>query len=239
MIPKIIHYCWFGGKPKTKEVLSYIETWKRCMPDFIIKEWNEENFNIKEACDYVKEAYNESKYAFVSDFVRIYALYNEGGIYLDTDVEVLKTFRPFLTFKTFFGLEEERKVATCVIGSERKCLIFRMILDYYLSRHFINGNNKPNLTPNTVIISKIIEERYGTITSNFISSDGLYIAPLDRFSPKDFMTKKITITENTYSIHHFDGTWIPLWKKCLLKLWLPFNKAFPKFASFIKNHGLL
>lgn len=239
MIPKKIHYCWFGGNAKPQEVLAYIETWKRCMPDYDIQEWNEDNFDIQNSCDYVREAYKEKKFAFVSDFVRIYALYNYGGIYLDTDVEVLKSYNPFLKYKAFMGLETEGKVATCVIGGERNFPLLRMILDYYMTRHFVKSNKKLDLTPNPVIISQIIEKVYGSVGSGVSYPDGFYISPIDFFSPMDFETKKIKATENTYSIHHFDGTWIPRWKKILLRFWLPLNRTFPRFTSLIKKHGLL
>lgn len=239
MIPKKIHYCWFGEKPKSKEVLAFIETWKQVMPDYVIKEWNEDNFDIKNSCNYVREAYNEKKFAFVSDFVRIYALYNEGGIYLDTDVEVLKSYNPLLTFKAFFGLEDKDRVATCVIGGEKEYPLFKMILDYYSSRHFIIENKKLDLTPNPVIISKIIEDTYGMVSSNFTFYDEFYIAPIDFFSPKSFVTNKIITTDRTYSIHHFEGSWIPLWKKLLLRVWVPFSVRFPKIATKIKEYGLL
>ena len=104
MIPKIIHYCWFGKNPKPSDVLEYIETWRKFLPDYEIKEWNESNFDIH--CNrFVYEAYHIKKFAFVSDFCRLLALYNDGGIYLDTDVEMKKPFDKFLKHKAFVGYE--------------------------------------------------------------------------------------------------------------------------------------
>ena len=105
MIPKIIHYCWFGGNDKLESVMKCIESWKKYLPDYEIMEWNESNFNIKKANQYVREAYDNKKWAFVTDYVRLIALYENGGIYFDTDVEVFKSFDSLLSEKAFFGFE--------------------------------------------------------------------------------------------------------------------------------------
>lgn len=209
MIPKIIHYCWFGGKPKPKDVIRFIDTWKKCLPDYFIKEWNESNYDIQGACNYVKEAYKKGKFAFVSDYVRIYALYTEGGIYLDTDVEVINSYSALLSYHAFIGLETTNQVATCVIAGERHFPLFKHILNYYHRRNFIDSNGHLDITPNPVIITKIIKDQYGDIEGNTYLNKEIFIAPQDYFSPKSFETGLVNITNNTISIHHFQATWMP------------------------------
>ena len=117
MIPKKIHYCWFGGKPKPQKVLDCIASWRQFLPDYTIMEWNEENFDIYQN-RYAREAYETQKYAFVSDFARLKILFDEGGIYLDTDIEVIQNFENFLHHMAFMGFEYGKFLATCVIGTE-------------------------------------------------------------------------------------------------------------------------
>ncbi|MFQ7081030.1 glycosyltransferase family 32 protein [Sellimonas intestinalis] len=118
-IPKIIHYCWFGPNPIPKNEQIYIENWQVKLPEYRFVFWNEESFDVQ-SVRYVKQAYDQGKYAFVSDYVRIYALNKYGGIYLDTDVEVLKDFSPFLDHNTFLGFENRTMVGTGIIGTQKK-----------------------------------------------------------------------------------------------------------------------
>ena len=117
-IPKKIHYCWFGGNPLPKETVEYIKSWKKYCPDYEIIEWNESNFDINRNL-YIKQAYEAKKYAFVSDYVRVFALYKYGGIYLDTDVEVFKDFNDLLDNESFWGFEQENYIATSTIGAKK------------------------------------------------------------------------------------------------------------------------
>ncbi|RGX78343.1 hypothetical protein DXA68_12330 [Bacteroides stercorirosoris] len=121
MIPKIIHYCWFGGKPLPPKAKKYIESWKKFCPDYEIKEWNESNFDVH-CCRYVEEAYNAKKWAFVSDYARFLALYNEGGIYFDTDIEVLKPFDNLLGCGAFFGFGWET-LTLPVFGASKALIV--------------------------------------------------------------------------------------------------------------------
>lgn len=135
MIPKIIHYCWFGGKEKPELVNIYIATWKEFCPDYKIIEWNESNFDVAEN-DYCREAYEAHKWAFVSDYVRLKVLYEYGGIYMDTDVEVVKTFDEFLHYGAFSGYESKDKIPTGTMGGSAKNEWIKLLLDDYDSRHF-------------------------------------------------------------------------------------------------------
>lgn len=120
MIPKVVHYCWFGRGPKNELATKCIESWKKFLPDYEIKEWNEDNFDVN-LYPYAKEALENRKFAFVTDVVRLYALYTEGGVYMDTDVEVLKTYNPFLHHKMFSGFETNNNVPTGMMAAEKGC----------------------------------------------------------------------------------------------------------------------
>ena len=139
MIPKKIHYCWFGRGQMPESAKYYINSWKKELPDYELKLWNEDTFDINSNC-YVKEAYESKKFAFVTDYVRLYALYTEGGIYMDTDVEVLRNLDIFLCHKAFSGFESLNQVPTGIMGSEKGLSIIKELLDYYNDKHFIDEN---------------------------------------------------------------------------------------------------
>lgn len=200
MIPKVIHYCWFGRGEKGEDFKRYLEGWKKLLPDYEIKEWNEDNFDI--CCnDYCRESYRMRNFAFTSDVARMTALYNYGGIYLDTDVELVKSFDPFLDHKSFVGREGEL-IGTAVIGSEPGVPWVKKILDYYDSRHFIDRWGHPKRTPNTSILKRII---FPKLTVE--ETPAVY--PHDFFCAKDVSAeqKGVMRTENTVAIHHFAATW--------------------------------
>lgn len=209
MIPKTIHYCWFGNKEKPTTVKKYIENWELYYPDFTIKEWNESNFNVN-TMPFVKEAYQKEKYAFVSDVARIYALITEGGIYFDTDVLVLKKFPDELLSKpSFIGFEDDSKVGTVIIASEANHPFWVEFFNYYQKQHFILDNNILNMTPNVDILTNILIKRGLCCTNTHQIIEKIYIYPKDYFSPKSYLTGKIKKTINTYTIHDFAGTWLP------------------------------
>ena len=139
MIPKVIHYCWFGHNPLPPLALKCIASWKKFLPDYEIREWNEENFDI-DSTTYTREAYASGKYAFVSDYVRLWALYNEGGVYLDTDVQTLKPFDPLMEFDAFAGFEGSKHlpVGTCVLASRPGGQWVTEMLSLYDGLHFLN-----------------------------------------------------------------------------------------------------
>lgn len=208
MIPKIIHYCWFGGSPKSEDTLRYISSWKKILPDYEIKEWNETNFNIDTSCKYVKEAYKLKKWAFVTDYVRLYALYQCGGVYLDTDVEVIKTYNPLLSAKAFIGAESEYSVCTATIGAEKESAFIGKLLDLYKEKSFIQPNGSTSETPNSQLIYMFLVNEQGYKTSNTVfETDDCIVYPVEYFSPLSCYTMKIRQTANTYSIHYYAGTW--------------------------------
>jgi hypothetical protein len=209
MIPKIIHYCWFGGNPLPADARRCIESWKKYLPDYKIKEWNENNFDIN-SNQYVREAYEKRKFAFVTDYVRLYALVNEGGVYMDTDVEVIKSYDPFLHHTAFSGFENNNYVPTGMMASEKGGKWVRELLDEYLDRKFIQEDGSLDTTTNTFTITKNMVS-HGLIQNNtFQDFPGLAtFYPSDYFCPKDHTDGIIKLTANTVCIHHFAGSWLP------------------------------
>lgn len=208
MIPKVIHYCWFGKKSLPTLAVNCIDSWKKFCPDYEIIEWNEKNFDINNNT-YVREAYENKKWAFVSDYVRLYALYNYGGIYMDTDVQVLKPLDSFLNDQAFSGFETYDRVQTGIMGAEKKHHFFKELLDCYTDRRFVLNDGKFDYTTNVEAITRFCTERGLLLNNTEQTVEGVTLYPFDYFCPKDYDTKKIRLTKNSYTIHHFDGTWIP------------------------------
>lgn len=200
MIPKVIHYCWFGKKEKSQNVLECIETWQQVLPDYFIKEWNEDNFNYSEI-GYAYEAYRLRKFAFVSDVARLYALVTEGGVYLDTDVKVIRSFDPYLKHHSFIGMENPYRVSTAVIGAEPNVNWISAFYESYKKTHFIRISGGMKNIPNTAILSRFLDVRYPCDEQDLTRYD------MDYFCAKIFSTKEYKVTPNTVAIHDFNGSW--------------------------------
>lgn len=226
-IPKIIHYCWFGKGEKTEIVKKCIQSWQSILNDYEIIEWNEDNFDIN--CNkYVKEAYENRKYAFVSDYVRVHALYNIGGIYLDTDTEVFKTFDKFLDEESFWGFEEKNYVATSTIGSKKGNSLIKMFLDFYNENSFNETKNNLKTSTNVQIITQIFEDLGFKMDGQKQSIENIgTIYPQDYFSPYDYINFIDKSNVNTITKHHFEKSWIPL----SLKIKIKFKKIIIKFLG--------
>ena len=228
MIPKIIHYCWFGKNPLPPLAIKCIDSWKKYLPDYEIIEWNENNFNVN-IIPYTQEAYKAKKYAFVSDYARFWILYKYGGLYFDTDVEVVKPMDEIIARGAFMGCENEASNTSVAnvapglgLGATPYLSFYKEMLDLYSTLHFINLNGTYN---HKTIVSYTTEMlcKYGLKQCNNIQEcAGLWIYPKDYFNP---MTPSgaININKNTYSIHHYTGTWIPFSMKA--------KKAFIKFCG--------
>ncbi len=210
MIPKIIHYCWFGRGKMPKLAGKCIKSWKKYCPDYKIKEWNEDNFDL-DLYPYVREAYDNRKFAFVTDVVRLYALYHEGGIYMDTDVEVLKPLDPFLRHVAFSGFEDEENVPTGIMASEKGSLWAKENLDYYNGRHFLKDDGSFDNTTNVFTITNYML-KHGLVQNNTLQDfpNLITMYPKEYFCPLSWNGRIMHLTENTVTIHHFAGSWLPL-----------------------------
>ena len=209
MIPKIIHYCWFGGNPLPEDVKSYIATWEKYCPDYEIKQWNETNFDIGQNL-YCQEAYEAKKWAFVSDYARLKVLYEYGGIYMDTDVEVVKNLDPLLRYRAFSGFESDQAIPTGTMGSCRENEWISMLLEDYSKRKFLKSNGFYDLTTNVVTITQLTREKYHVSLDNTLQifGDNMALFPFDYLCAKSYETGQIYKTMNTYTIHHFNGSWL-------------------------------
>lgn len=208
MIPKIIHYCWFGGKPKPKDVEYCLSTWRKFCPDYTIKEWNEENFDIR-INRYCEEAYANKKWAFVSDVARLYALIHEGGVYLDTDAEVVKPFDDLLDCKAFIGFEGTRWIATSAMGAEAGNPILKTFFESYKDRSFIRPDGRLDKTTNVEALTRLLVKGQGLILNGQRQSLECFdVFSTDYFTPYDYISGRLRLTENTHTIHWFNQSWI-------------------------------
>jgi len=219
MIPKIIHYCWFGRGPMPELALKCIESWHKYMPDYAYKLWNEDNFDIN--CNsYVKEAYEARKFAFVTDYVRLYALYTEGGIYMDTDVEVLKPYDDLLNLPGFTGYEGSKFLppVTGTLASEAGNLWVKEQLDSYADAHFLKPDGTLDMKTNTVRISEIMKKGGFVQNGEKQVYKDMHIFPVEYFCPRQ-TSGEVLFSKNTYCDHHFMGSWSARNKRgILLKL---------------------
>ena len=227
MIPKIIHYCWFGGNPLPELAQKCIASWKKFLPDYEIKEWNEGNYDVRKI-PYIAEAYDAKKYAFVSDYARFDILYQYGGVYFDTDVEVIKDMSEILNRGAFAGVECAGALnAGLGIASPAAMEIYTEILESYKNEHFLNPDGTLNLKTVVTRVSEIFY-KYGFKKEDTIQDiKGVRIYPTEYFCPKNYQTGKTNITKNTYTIHHYDGSWLSPKAKFFNKLkplhlfWIP------------------
>lgn len=222
-IPKIIHYCWFGGNPLPEDAVQYIQSWRKYCPDYKIIEWNETNFDL-DSVPYVKEAHETKKWAFITDYVRLYALNEMGGIYMDTDVEVLKNFDVFLDNEGFSGFERADAIPTGIMAAEKGNPFIKELLREYDGLHFCRSDGTLDLTTNVTRITNCAL-KHGLELNNCKQKFWHFtVYPKDYFCPKDYVTGEIVLTENTYTIHHFSGSWhSPRQKK-----WQSFEKNIAK-----------
>lgn len=209
MIPKIIHYCWFGKNPVPEDVERYIASWKKYCSDYKIIEWNESNFDIN-CCVYVKEAYEAKQWAFVTDYVRLYVLYHYGGIYMDTDVEVIKPLDELLIHSAFSGYESNNSIPTGTMGACKGNGWIKFLLDDYKERHFVMENGSYDKTTNVTVITSLTVKRYGIFLDGEkkIFGNDIVMLPFDYLCAKSYKTGIVMRTDHTYTIHHFKGTWL-------------------------------
>lgn len=208
MIPKIIHYCWFGGNPLGEKEKEVMKSWEKHCPDYKIMAWNEETFDVNNMGDYVKEAYEAEKWAFVSDVARLYALKEYGGIYMDTDMEVVKPLDPLLHQEAFMGFEIETTISTGIIAAKPHHPTIELLYNDYEERHFKNEDSSFDETTNVIRITEILQEHDLELNNEKQTIMDITIYPRVYFSPKSYWTHEVNDTDETYAIHQFSGSWL-------------------------------
>lgn len=232
MIPKIIHYCWLSGNPFPDTIKRCMNTWKKKMPDYEFILWDTNKFDINSSI-WVKQAFEAKKYAFAADYIRLYAVYNYGGIYLDTDVEVLKDFTPLLNYPYFLGVENEKEgvIEAATFGAEPKNIYIKKCLDYYNNRTFIKSDGSFDTRSLPPIMKECLKDiiYLKTIKDFKLNQCNIQLLPVEYFSPKNYLNGKMTnLTNKTYSIHHFRASWFTKKQKIVL---LSFRILGPKTTS--------
>ncbi|MGM9912839.1 glycosyltransferase family 32 protein [Floccifex sp.] len=207
MIPKIIHYCWFGEKPLPQEAIKCIESWKKYCPDYEIIQWNESNYNL-EKNEFVKAAYKSKKWAFLTDYVRLDVIYQYGGIYLDTDVELLKPLDSLLTYQAYMGMEQIGRVATGLgFGAVKGHVFVLENKKFYEEKDVVNEDGSIKQITCVTITTELLK-KYGLRDDSQVQKIcDVTIFPPEYFCPMTMGTRKIKSTANTYSIHHYASSW--------------------------------
>lgn len=228
---KYIHYCWFGGKPLPKLAKKCIKSWKKYLPDYKIIEWNEENVDLEE-CPFIKEAYENKKWAFVADYARTKAIYEMGGIYFDTDMLVTKDINFLLDHETFLGIEDSMMVNAAVWGASKPhSYLAKRVLDFYQSQEHFNQEDLYKISIPRIITKILNEHDFDpSMQSVQVLNDNIYIYPRSYFYPLSFNFKNNRFDENTCMIHYFDATWIPKHEQTEMKLIRKFGEKPVRFA---------
>lgn len=208
-IPKVIHYIWFGHGEKNELIQKCMKTTAEKMDDWTIKEWTEDNYDVGK-CDYCKEAYEKKKYAFASDYARFDLLYRYGGIYLDTDVELLKKIpEQMLVCQGFTGVESNNKIAPgLVFASKAGNSIVKEILDAYEKDHFVRPDGTLNMRTVVNRVTEVFEQHGFCVDGTEQDIEGIHIYPAEYFCAFDFVERQFHITDKTVSIHHYTATWL-------------------------------
>lgn len=224
MIPKIIHLCWMSGDPFPSDIQKCIDSWKRILPDYEIWLWDTKRFDLSTSV-WVTEAYDKKKYAFCADYIRMYALFNYGGVYLDSDVEVLRSFNDLLTLPYFIGYESKQYFEAAVIGAEKGNPFIGDVLAYYKDRHFVKENGSLDIQIMPEVMMNVTNSKWKRVLINEISDfindpTIINVFPYDWFSPIDSTGKRyvLRVSKNTYCIHHFASAWVDWRVKLLVKI---------------------
>lgn len=213
MIPKVIHYCWFGHNEKPQIALKCINSWRKFLPDYEIREWNEDNFDVH-IIPFVHEAYCLKKWAFVSDYARIWILYNFGGIYFDTDVELIRPLDDILKAGPYMGRELEWDSDGLLINmglgvaALPRMRVYKDLLDIYKSKHMVQDDGVLKFTTIVAVVSDYFESKGVQEKNDIIDVEGIKIYPAEFFCPMNYGSRKIMITDMTYSIHHYEASWM-------------------------------
>ena len=231
-IPKIIHYCWLSGEPYPELIQKCIDSWKEKLVDYEIICWDTNNFDVN-ICDYTAEAFSVKKYAFVSDYIRLYALYQYGGIYLDSDIEVIRSFDMLLEQEAFSGFESKHAIAAWIFASEKGNPLFKELLDYYTNKKFILENGSIDMTPNTVPVTQTLRKYGLELNGTDQSLKHIHIYPVEYFCPYTRATGELSITDHTYTRHYFKGAWISDEKRKIISKRKEIISKYGKIAGYV------
>lgn len=240
MIPKIIHLCWLSGDEFPEKIKYCIESWKKVLSDYEIMLWDFKRFDINESL-WVRQAYESKKYAFAADYIRFYALYYYGGIYLDSDVEVIKSLDCFLDLPYFIGFEDagNQHLEPAVMGAEKGLSWIRDCLDYYKDRDFI-VDSKYDLKPLPVILGERIKSTVMIPDKKFFDyniDDVIQAFPKTYFSPKEGVTGDLKfLSDKTYTIHHYAASWLPFVNRTYVLLCKVFSKRTVNYLSKLRKY---
>ena len=209
MIPKTIHYCWFGGNPKPKLVQKCIASWKRYCPDYQIMEWNDDNYDLDSAPLFVQQAIEAKKWAFATDYIRLKIIHEYGGIYLDTDVELIKNLDTLLENTVYFGFEYTDRINSGLgFGAEKGRSILQEMMRLYETDSFVDTNGKTKLVVNGIRETEILQLHGLHLNgTEQVLDGGIHVYPIDYLNPYDRPTGILRRTDNTYSIHWYNLSW--------------------------------
>lgn len=228
MIPKKIHYCWFGGNPLPELAVKCIESWRKYCPNYEIIEWNESNYDVTKN-DYMRQAYESKRWGFVPDYARLDIIYNHGGIYLDTDVEIIRPIDELLNLEAFAGVEQDSKYVAlglgfgAIAGHET----IKAMRDHYDGLLFV-VDGEMNLTPAPQINTRVLANGGYQFSTQITNTSGITVFPWEYFCPINYGTNELTITEKTYSIHHYTASWYDESQRYALKLKRKLGKLLPR-----------
>ncbi len=218
MIPKIIHYCWLSGDPFPSDLQRYMETWRQKLPGYTFMLWDTQRFPLEKSL-WVKQAFECKKYAFAADYIRLYALYHYGGIYLDTDVEVVNRYDPLLSLRMMVGLDHnEHDIEAATWGSEKGNPALKVLLDKYDTLQFLRKDGEMNLFVMPAFVSKIWNEAGYSLVPVSTQKEAqevekdphkIPVFPRTWFCPQNFYDFHVLKSQNTFSIHHYKGSWLP------------------------------
>lgn len=212
MIPKVIHYCWFGRQPLPELAQKCLVSWRKFLPDHEIREWNEDNFDVTQI-PYARQAYERGKFAFVSDYARFKILGEHGGIYFDTDVEVIRPLDDILAKGPFFGIEASRGEFFCAPGLGFACNpgfgLCKEMCERYETMNFVDSDGQENLKTVVRILSELLLEKGFRPSNEVVKFDGAFFYPPEYFCPVNYYTGEKSITANTRTIHHYAASWVP------------------------------
>lgn len=225
MIPKTIHYCWFGGQSIPKEYQKCIDSWGKYLFGYEIKKWDESNYDVN-CIPFSKEAYEVKKFAYVSDYARLKILYENGGVYFDTDVEVIRNMDEVMECGAWMGIEKHKNTPEADdmvnpglgFAVEPHHPIIKEIMAFYENTHYIFPDGRMEQIPIVPITTNVLK-KYGLKASADVPYDcgGIMIYPWEYFCPMEFLSNKIEITNKTYTIHHYSATWMSWKDKLMMK----------------------